>query len=83
MSTATIPFPPQPRSAGLAVWRSIGETLQAIRAEYLEVPGLRLTRQQAQRFWGLDEGTCSALLQALVDVRFLRRTERGVYVLAA
>ena len=27
---------------------------QLVRAEYLEVPGLTLTRDQAQRLWGLD-----------------------------
>jgi hypothetical protein len=56
--------------------------LHLIRAEYLEIPGLRLTRDQARRLWSLDSTTCDALLQALIDVRFLRRTSAGSYVRA-
>ena len=29
--------------------------LRQVRSEYLEMPGLRLTRRQAQRLWGLDD----------------------------
>jgi hypothetical protein len=57
----------------LAVWR------ERIRAEYVEMPGLHLTRRQAQRLWGLDESTCEAVLIALEDERFLRRTQAGTY----
>ena len=53
-----------------------------VRAEYLEVPGLELTREQAQRLWGLDRTACDQLLAALVDSRFLRRTRDNRYVLA-
>ncbi|PWT84443.1 MAG: hypothetical protein C5B57_04865 [Blastocatellia bacterium] len=55
--------------------------LHLIRAEYLEIPGLHLTKPQVQRMWGLDTMTCDALLDALVDARFLRRTHAGAYVL--
>ena len=60
----------------------IADWLQLIRAEYLEIPGLCLTRPQAQRLWGLDLVTCEALLSALIDVKFLRRTRHDAYVLA-
>ena len=60
----------------------ITDWLQLIRAEYLEIPGLRLTRAEAQRLWGLDEMTTDALLSALEDVNFLRRTPRNAYVRA-
>jgi hypothetical protein len=50
-----------------------------IRGEYLEMPGLRLTRQQAQRLWGLDQHTCGRLLDVLVEAKFLRRTADGLY----
>jgi hypothetical protein len=56
--------------------------LQLIRAEYLEIPGLRLTKLQAQRLWGLDAVTAGALLSALIDVKFLRRAHRDAYVRA-
>ncbi|MGE5246606.1 MAG: hypothetical protein ACM3SQ_20450 [Betaproteobacteria bacterium] len=58
------------------------EWLNRIRAEYLEIPGLRLTKPQVQRFWGLDAPTCDALLGALEDAKFLRRTRDDMYVRA-
>ena len=60
----------------------VTDWLQLIRAEYVEVPGLSLTREQAQRLWGLDPVTMEALLGALVDVRFLRCTRQHTYVRA-
>jgi DNA-binding IclR family transcriptional regulator len=58
----------------------VSDWLQLIRAEYLEMPGLSLTRQQAQRLWGLDPETCDALLDTMVETRFLRRTSHDLYV---
>ena len=60
----------------------IADWLQLIRAEYLEIPGLRLTKPQVQRLWGLDHVTSEALLSALIDVKFLRRTHQDAYVRA-
>ena len=54
--------------------------LRRIRGEYLEMPGLRLTRQQAQRLWGLDEQTCMTLLNRLVDLKFLFLSADGNYM---
>jgi hypothetical protein len=54
--------------------------LRRIRAEYIEMPGLRLTTAQAQRLWGLDRAACDALMGALVDAKFLFRTPGGVFV---
>jgi hypothetical protein len=50
-----------------------------IRAEYLEMPGLRLTPVQAQRLWGLDEQTCLRVLESLTKDRFLDRKDNGTY----
>jgi hypothetical protein len=44
------------------------------------MPGLRLTEAQACRLWGLDAATCSALLSALIDTRFLFRTRDGAFM---
>jgi hypothetical protein len=60
----------------------IADYLQLIRAEYLELPGLRLTKPQVQRLWGLDPVASEALLSALIDVKFLRRTHQDTYVRA-
>jgi len=56
--------------------------LDLIQAEYKEIPGLHLTKPQIQRLWGLDAVTCDALIDALVDARFLRRTARDAYARA-
>src|SRR6266536_3032964 len=57
--------------------RATEEVLRRVQGEFLEMPGLRLTSAQAQRLWGLDAASCSALLGALVDARFLFRTRDG------
>ena len=52
-----------------------------IRGEYGEMPGLRLTVDQASRLWSLDRATCAHLLDGLITERFLRRDEYGRYAL--
>lgn len=56
--------------------------LLLIKAEYLEMPGLHLTKSQVQRLWSLEPQTCDALLDTLVADRFLEKTDRQAYVLA-
>lgn len=53
--------------------------LRRICGEFLEMPGLRLTRRQAQRLWGLDEETCAQALEYLVETRFLARRGPELY----
>lgn len=53
--------------------------LTRIRAEFLEMPGLRLTRDQAQRLWGVERAVCQQLLDALVETRFLCAQPNGTY----
>ena len=55
--------------------------LRRVRAEFLEMPGLKLTIQQAQRLWGIDRATCEALIEELTACRFLARTRDGAFVL--
>jgi len=59
------------------------ELFQRVRAEYLEMPGLRLTPPQAQCLFGLDSETCDAVLGTLLDSKFLIRTHTGLFALAA
>lgn len=59
------------------------DVLRRARAEYLEMPGLRLTRAQAQRLWGLDTRTCEQLLNVLTEARFLAQTRDGAFVLSS
>ena len=58
------------------------DVLQRVRAEYREMPGLRLTQRQAQRLWDLDSSTCEAVLEILESTGFLRRIFDQSYVLA-
>ena len=51
-----------------------------MQGEFLEMPGLRLTAAQARRLWGLDAATCSALLSALTEAKFLFRTRDGAFM---
>jgi hypothetical protein len=60
--------------------RGIQEVVRRVRGEFLEMPGLRLTLEQARRLWRLDELACEAVLGALVDARFLARTRDGAFV---
>jgi putative heme degradation protein len=58
------------------------EWLPIVRAEYIEFPGMHLTKPQIQRLWDLDPQTCDAVVAALEAEKFLRRTERDAYVRA-
>ncbi len=53
--------------------------LTRIRAEYREMPGLRLTIEQAQRLCGVERAVCTAILDALVSDKFLCVTFDGAY----
>ena len=54
-----------------------------VRGEYREMPGLRLTFEQACRMWQLDAPLCGAVLEYLVETGFLSRTADGAFVNAA
>lgn len=53
--------------------------LRRVEGEYREMAELRLTLEQAKRFWGLDSERCRAVLEALAETRFLRRDADGGY----
>lgn len=59
---------------------SISEAFRRVRADYLEMPGLKLTGMQAQRLWDMDHATCNVVLNALVSESFLIRTRDGAYM---
>ena len=56
--------------------------LRRAQAEYLEMPGLKLTAAQAARLWSFDSELCSAVLTALVESRFLVRTRKASFARA-
>jgi hypothetical protein len=60
---------------------SVSERLHRIRAEYREMPDLKLNKAQMQKLFGLEAFMCDALVDALVAARVLRRTAGDAYVL--
>lgn len=54
--------------------------IERIRAEYAAMPGLKLTREQVCRLWGVDSDACAAALDALLAEGLLHRTGTGKYV---
>ena len=59
------------------------ELLQRVRAEYQDMPSLRLTPSQAQRLFGLEPSTCIAILETLLNEHFLFRTKDGLFQTSA
>jgi hypothetical protein len=66
----------------MTVRQDVTDWIQLVRAEYLESPGLQLTKAQAQRLWGLEPSMCDAILEALEQAHFLKRTKANRYVRA-
>jgi hypothetical protein len=58
----------------------LDDLLRRVQAEFLEMPGLRLTRAQARRLWALDDTLCEAVLAALVDAHFLVESRNASFV---
>jgi DNA-binding IclR family transcriptional regulator len=57
-----------------------GATLEnRVRAEFREMPGMRLSFDQAVRLWALDRRSCQAVLERLIAVGFLQRDDQGRY----
>jgi hypothetical protein len=58
----------------------LDNTINRIKSEYREMPGLHLTFEQMLRLWRLDRSTCRTLVEKLIDAQFLRATDDGRYV---
>ena len=61
----------------------LDDLLLRVQAEFLEMPGLRVTRAQARRLWSLDDDLCEAILTALVDARFLVESRNASFMRAS
>ena len=55
-------------------------TVERLRDEFLEMPGLRLTASQIQRLCGIDAAICSHALDVLVREHFLSAKLDGTYM---
>lgn len=56
------------------------EALVRIQAEFVEMPGLKLTARQVQRLCGLQRDCCETALATLVRLRVLVQAADGAYL---
>ena len=59
---------------------STSTLIRQIRDEYRTLPGLKLTREQACRLWGVNLETCEAAFAALIEEGFLHGTGTGKFI---
>ena len=59
---------------------SMNDWVELVKNEFREMPGLHLSKRQAQRLWNLDGASAEAILDTLESAHFLRRTENDVYI---
>ena len=57
--------------------------VRLMRSDYHEMPCLRLSEQEAQRFWNSSPDQCASAIRHLVGTGFLTRTQDGRYRRAA
>jgi hypothetical protein len=57
----------------------VQDVLNRLRAEYLEMPGLRLKPEQVQRLCGVERTMCQLALDSLLESKFLCVKSDGHY----
>jgi hypothetical protein len=62
-----------------SIVRTHDALIERLRAEFIEMPGLRLMREQVQRLCGVEQAICQIVLDELVNAKFLCRKPHGVY----
>ena len=56
--------------------------VQFIKSEYAEMPGLHLSKRQAQRLWNLDAQSLELVFGVLEAAHFLKRMPNDIYIRA-
>lgn len=56
--------------------------VRLVQAEYAEMPGLRLSKRQAQKLWNLDARSADVIFTALETSNFLKRMPNDLYIRA-
>ena len=59
--------------------RFIETSIDRVRGAYVKMPGMRLTLPQIERLCGIDASACVAVVNALLDLKFLLANEDGTY----
>jgi hypothetical protein len=57
----------------------LGDLVMRMQGDFLEIPGLTLTLQNAVRRFGVDAVTCDAVLTTLAEANVLTRNCDGAY----
>ena len=65
-----------------SVAENVFDWVRLIQAEFAEMPGLHLSKRQAQRMWNLDAGSTDVIFKALEASSFLRRMPNDIYIRA-
>jgi hypothetical protein len=63
----------------LTVNTFLDQLLERLRAEYVEMPGMKLRIEQVQRLCGIEPTMCKLVLDALVKAGFLCLKSDGTY----
>jgi hypothetical protein len=71
-SSAPSSCPGQTSTSKKGLIVELQDVIERVRGEFNEMPGLRLTPEQAARLWGLDAPSCNQVLRTLVSTSFLR-----------
>ena len=91
--TVAIPWDSSDSSGGIAIAQAFNgaamidhespltDWTRLIQADYLEMPGLQLTKPQVCRLWGLDPQMCDVVLDTLVATAVLKKTPHQTYAL--
>jgi hypothetical protein len=56
--------------------------VRLVQSEYVEMPGLHLSKRQAQRLWNLDARSTDMIFDTLEASHFLRRMPNDMYIRA-
>ena len=62
--------------------REISDAVDRLRGTFLEMPGTKLTVQQASRLCGLETAACGIVLEVLKDTGFLETRPDGTFMRA-
>ena len=81
MHATTRSFESPVQSCSVRVFGTIADDclLRRVRGEFSEMPGMRLTLEQAARLWTIERATCARLLGKLIAARFLEMDSKGRY----
>jgi hypothetical protein len=62
--------------------REISDAVDRLKGTFLEMPGTKLTVQQASRLCGLEKAACGMILEVLKDTGFLTTRPDGTFMRA-